>query len=98
MTIYEYIPTGSKNAIKRRDLADLIGETDRGTRALVAKAAEDLPIINFGTGYFIPDINDPHDVAILRGVLLRENARIESLIKRRQTLYKWAQKADEVAK
>jgi len=57
--IEEYIPTGSKNAISRDYLSKKLGMTDRAIRKAIAES--DVPIINLGYGYFIPNMNDEYD-------------------------------------
>lgn len=54
MDILDYIPKGEENAISRRCLIHFTRKTDREVRYMIAKARREVPILNFGNGYFIP--------------------------------------------
>ena len=54
MNILDYIPKGEENAVSRQTLCKLTGKEDREIRRLIAKARREVPILNFGNGYFIP--------------------------------------------
>lgn len=78
MSIIEFIPFGRENAIKRSDLRDLMGVTDREMRYMIADARKEVPIINLqdGNGYYRP--NDP---AELQYYILQEKARATKILK-----------------
>lgn len=54
MDILDFIPKGEMNSVSRRDLMQFTGKTDREIRRLIAQARREVPILNFGNGYFIP--------------------------------------------
>lgn len=83
MTIKDLMPTGSRNAIKRKDLLNAckvhgIADNDREMRRLIEKERQDLCIVclSDGNGYFIPD-NDDKDK--LRHYIAQERDRIKSV-------------------
>ncbi|CUP43848.1 Uncharacterised protein [[Eubacterium] contortum] len=80
--ILNYIPVGSKNAVKRKRLCFLTGLIDRKMRNLLHEAGKKIPIINLqnGKGYFIPDMNTDTD----RRMLIRWVKQEESRIRERQ--------------
>lgn len=82
MDILEYIGKGKSNAIKRRDLADITGLTDRETRRAINEAKKREVIINAGDGkgYFVYDA-DADGVEILEAYVMKERARIKELHK-----------------
>lgn len=54
MDILDFIPKGEMNSVSRRELMQFTGRTDREIRQMIAKARREVPILNFGNGYFIP--------------------------------------------
>ena len=80
--ILECIPIGSQNPIKRSELADRIGLTDRDTRDLLHQAKRIMPIINMqdGKGYYIPDMNVPKDRRLLLLWTKQELSRAKEII------------------
>lgn len=77
MDILEFIPHGRKNAIRRDDLRDIIGVTDREMRVMIADARKKAPIVNLsdGCGYYIPDDKDD-----LLKYILQEQARAKKIL------------------
>lgn len=58
MTILDYIPIGSENAVSRRDLARLLGVPDRSVRnAIMQLRMEGCPICSTSSraGYYMAD-------------------------------------------
>ncbi len=81
MNIIDYIPTGSSNAISRKMLCALTGMEDRTMRQSIHEARRTTPILNLsnGDGYFIPDLSDDMDVAMLKHYVAQEESRIKSI-------------------
>ena len=79
--ILEYIPTGRKNAVKRKALAEITGIDDRYIRLAIAQARRKKPILNMqnGEGYFIPNMNDPEDVRLTVRYVRQEEGRLRSI-------------------
>ena len=77
--IESYIPVGHENAVSRQMLEKMTGVNDSIIRRAIAESTQ--PIINSGNGegYYVPDMNDPVDVANLRAYVLQEQARVRSL-------------------
>lgn len=73
----DYVPTGHQNAISRKFLSKMTGLNDRQVRQDISDS--DLPIINIGNGYYIPDMNDPADISDMRSYVCQEMARVHSL-------------------
>jgi len=80
LRIEELIPVGRKAAISRKELGLLTGISDREIRAVIE--ASDLPIINVGEGYFIPDRSDDTDLAIEATYIRSERMRANSIIEK----------------
>lgn len=80
--ILAYMPTGSRNAIKRSRLADLTGLPDRILRKCIHFARGKIPIINLsqGDGYYIPDMNTEEDIKLLVQYVRQEENRVKSII------------------
>ena len=58
--ILDYIPYGTTDEpMTREKLVFLTGLSDRDVRDLISKAKREYPIINVGSGYYVPD--DPDD-------------------------------------
>ena len=78
MNVLEFIPYGRENAIKRQDLRDMLGVSDRDMRELIAQARKETPIINLsdGQGYYRP--NEKED---LMRYILQEQARSIKIMK-----------------
>lgn len=76
--ILNYIPVGSKNAIKRVVLCIRTGLKDRPMRDCLHYARMKIPVINLqnGKGYFIPDMNTQKDVKMLIRWVRQEKSRI----------------------
>lgn len=77
MDILEYIPYGKGNAVKREDLRDMLGVSDRDMRRMIAQARKDAPIINLSDGYGYYRPNDKDD--LLR-YILQEQARAKKIL------------------
>ena len=71
------IPIGYKNAITRPILCKKLGITDRTLRMLIEQSNS--PIINVGTGYFIPNPDNAKDMQLLHNYVASEQARIKSI-------------------
>lgn len=71
------IPVGRENARQRKDLVSFTGINDRVIRRAIEES--DLPIVNNGYGYFIPDLTDPGDVTELRAYINQERRRMASI-------------------
>lgn len=80
MNITDFIPTGSSHAISRKELCNMVGISDRKMREEIHNARRDMPILNLsnGDGYFIPDLTDDIDVALLKHYVKQEESRIKS--------------------
>jgi len=81
MDILDYIPTGSKNAVRRDFLRTMTGLSDRQMRIEIHKARRKIPILNLqkGVGYFIPDMNEEHDRKLLIRFVRQEESRLKSI-------------------
>lgn len=81
MKILDFIPTGSRNARRRKHLRELTGLSDRLLRDEIHKARRKIPILNMqdGKGYFIPDMNDKHDRWLLVKYVRQEERRLKSI-------------------
>jgi len=81
MDILDYIPTGSKNAIKRKYLVQMTVMSDRKVRQEIHKARRKIPILNLqdGLGYAIPDMNDAQDRKLLIRFVRQEESRLKSI-------------------
>lgn len=79
--ILNYIPTGSGNAVGRKYLSSVTWLTDRRMRIEIHKARRKIPILNLsdGTGYYIPDMNDPLDQMNLVRFVQQEESRLKSI-------------------
>lgn len=77
--ILNYIPVGSKNAIKRFSLCLRTGLRDRIMRDHIHYARMKIPVINLqnGKGYFIPDMNCEKDCRMLVRWVKQEESRIK---------------------
>lgn len=76
-SIEEFIPYGAKNAIKRRDLVNIIGLCDRTVRELIENARKAGTIIvnmQDGKGYFRPETRRELEIYIRQ-----EEARAKSI-------------------
>lgn len=91
MNIIKHIPVGHDNAITRQELMYRTGVSDRGVRALIEQARKKTPIINagIGNGYFIPDMKNPVDRALLRSYLHQEKARARSIRESCESIEDW---------
>lgn len=81
MEILDYIPTGSRNAIRRDALARMSGLDDRAMREAIHAARRRIPIINLsnGDGYYIPDMNVEKDREALKHYVKQEENRLKSI-------------------
>ena len=79
--IVDYMPTGRKNAITRKELCRITGLSDRQAREHISQARRNTPIINLqdGDGYFIPDPSDNGDMNLLKRYVRQEEARLKSI-------------------
>lgn len=80
--ILSFIPTGSKNAIKRKWLCTLTGLRDRVVRDMIHHARHKMPIINLskGKGYYFPDMNQDCDRQLLIRYVRQEESRVRNII------------------
>lgn len=62
MDIMKYIPVGMENRISRVELNHIVPMADFSIRRALAKAALELPVINNGAGYYVPDFTNQADV------------------------------------
>ena len=74
--IIEYIPVGRENAIKRSELRNLCGLSDREMRRAIENARKETPIINLsdGVGYYRPETREE-----ITRYILQEKSRIKSI-------------------
>lgn len=79
--IRNYIPTGSENAVTRKQLEIQTDLNDRTIRDLIHYARRDIPILNMqdGNGYFIPDMNKEEDRMHLKRYVQQEENRLKSI-------------------
>lgn len=79
--ILQFIPTGRKNAIRRKTLVCKSGLKDRRMRRLIHQARRKIPILNLqnNQGYFIPDMNDEIDRKLLVRFVRQEEKRLKSI-------------------
>lgn len=87
--ILEFIPEGNENnTIRRESLVFLTGLSDRAVREKIMEAKRRKPIINVGTGYYIPtDPDDPN----LKHYINQETHRIREIsrgLRKHKALYK----------
>lgn len=61
MKVIELIPTGRMNAKSRHQLRAELGCDDTSMRRVISSISRTIPIINTGSGYFIPDWDDAGD-------------------------------------
>ena len=85
MTIKDLMPTGSRNAIKRKDLLYMckvngVADNDREMRRLIEKerATSCVICLSDGAGYFIPDKDDKDKLKVY---LKQESDRYKSVIR-----------------
>ena len=76
--ITQFVPTGRHNAVSRKYLVSISGMNDRMIRKQINES--EIPIINTGYGYFIPDLNDEGDVRELNTYLHAESNRAITLL------------------
>ena len=86
MGIEQYIPVGSKNAIKREDLRLLSQMQDREMRRAIDNSEELIINMQDGRGYFIPEPEDYHLVCIWESTNWK---RIRSEMERVKKAAKW---------
>ena len=81
MNIIDYIPIGRNNAVSRDTLSVVTSLDDRTIRNMIHEARREAPILNMqdGKGYFLPDLNDSVEVALLETYVNQENARLKSI-------------------
>lgn len=79
--ILDHIPVGQENAVTRTQLCIKTGLPDRKVRNLIHSARRDVPILNLSDskGYFIPDLEKPHEVKLLRDFAKQETSRLKSV-------------------
>lgn len=79
--ILNYIPTGSENAITRKELSIMTGICDRDIRKSIHIARRYIPILNLsdGKGYYIPNMNNTSDKQNLKIFFRQEENRIKSI-------------------
>ena len=78
MNLLEFIPFGSKNAIKRADLVMASGMSDREMRRCIEELRKETPIVNMqnGQGYFRPETEEE-----LNHYIAQEKARATTILK-----------------
>ena len=81
MDILDYIPTGSKNAVRRSYLSDILHTSDREIRRMIQTARRKIPILNLsdGKGYYIQDMNSKEDRKKLVQYVRQEESRLKSI-------------------
>ena len=79
--VLDFIPVGSRNAVKRKFLSSITGLPDRILRIKIHQARRKIPILNLsdGRGYYIPDMNDPEDRKRLVRYVRQEESRLRSI-------------------
>lgn len=79
--LFELLPTGRHNAIRRRDLKELMHVSDRDMRRAIHDGRQKRPILNLsdGSGYYLPDMDDPDDMMELRRWIKQEESRSASV-------------------
>ena len=93
-SIMNKIAVGHKNAKTRAELKWETGMSDRDVRKKIEEAKQEYPIINIGTGYFIPDPTDPIDISYLKTYILSENAKANSIIRNIKIANEFLREAD----
>lgn len=66
MDVMKFIPVGRENRISRVELNHIIPIGDFSIRRALARASLVLPIINNGSGYYVPDFTQEVDIAEAR--------------------------------
>lgn len=82
MKITDYIPTGSNNAISRKNLCAVTGLGDRIVRGLIEEARRETIIIsnNDGSGYWIyPEFPTEEEKELLRKFVKQQESRAKSI-------------------
>ena len=82
MNIIEYIPTGYKNAISRKNLCAITGLSDRIVRGLIEEARRETIIIsnNDGSGYWIyPEFPTEQEKELLKKFVKQQESRAKSI-------------------
>ena len=80
--IENYIPEGSENAIKREELVEKTGMSDRKVRRAIEQARRTgIIILNDGDGYYTTD-----DLNAMYRAYKRETARALSILETRKAL------------
>ena len=91
MRVFDLIPSGKKNAIKRKTLVHLaycnglipedVKDADRFVRKEIEKERKHNVIINLGTGYFVPTAEDKDSLRIYIAAERRRASTIQNGIK-----------------
>ena len=91
MRVLDLIPSGKKNAIKRKTLVHLaycnglipedVKDADRFVRKEIEKERKHNVIINLGTGYFVPTAEDKDALRIYIAAERRRASAIQNGIK-----------------
>lgn len=55
-----HLNEGAENAVSRETLCRLTGLPDREVREVISKIRREVPVLNFGNGYFIPKDTEKH--------------------------------------
>lgn len=82
MNITNYIPTGYKNAISRKNLCAATGLSDRIVRGLIEEARRETIIIsnNDGSGYWLyPEFPTEEEKELLRKFVKQQESRAKSI-------------------
>ncbi len=82
MNITDYIPTGSNNAISRKNLCAVTGLSDRIVRGLIEEARRETIIIsnNDGSGYWLyPEFPTEQEKELLRKFVKQQESRAKSI-------------------
>ena len=82
MNITDYIPTGSNNAISRKNLCAVTGLSDRIVRGLIEEARRETIIIsnNDESGYWLyPDFPTEQEKELLRKFVKQQESRAKSI-------------------
>ena len=89
MNVIDYLPVGTGcTPITRDELVRLTGVSDRKVRDEICRLKREIPIVNVGQGYYIPD--DPDDPN-LKAYIVSEMHRIREIsrgLKKHKWLYR----------
>lgn len=73
----QFIPVGHENAVSRKWLSSITGSSDRVVRRAIE--VSELPIINMGYGYYIPDMENEVDRSEMQSYIAQERSRMRAI-------------------